>query len=174
LSIINDLLDLAKIESGRVQVALEPVDCRAVAEEVVLSLQQLAEGKGIKLRIEGPDAPMVATADPRVLGQILINLINNAIKFTDTGVVRVCLIPPDRGGGIRIAVCDTGPGIPETDLVRIFSAFERSASTAKTSDEGTGLGLHISQKLANLLRATLTVSSVVGTGSTFTVSLPEQ
>jgi protein-histidine pros-kinase len=174
LSIINDLLDLAKIESGRVQVALEPVDCRAVAEEVVLSLQPLAEGKGIKLRIDGPDAPMVVTADQRVLRQILINLVNNAIKFTNTGVVRVCLIPPDRDGGTRISVCDTGPGIPETDLVRIFRAFERSASTAKTSDEGTGLGLHISQKLADLLRATLTVSSVVGAGSTFTVSLAEQ
>jgi protein-histidine pros-kinase len=134
----------------------------------------LAEGKGLKLRIEGPDAPVVVTADQRVMRQILINLVNNAIKFTNTGVVRVCLIPPDRDGGTRISVCDTGPGIPETDLVRIFSAFERSASTAKTSDEGTGLGLHISQKLADLLRATLAVSSVVGAGSTFTVSLAEQ
>ncbi len=174
LSIINDLLDLARIESGRVQVALEPVDCRAVAEAVALSLQPLAEAKAINVRIEGPDVPFVATADQRVLKQILINLVNNAIKFTDTGVVRICLIPPDRDGGMRISVCDTGPGIPEQDLVRIFSAFERSASTAKNNDEGTGLGLHISQKLANLLGATLAVSSAVGEGSTFTVSLAER
>ena len=118
---------------------------------------------------------MIATADRRALGQILINLVNNAIKFTDTGEVRVCLTPAtDDGGALRIAVRDTGPGIPEADLDRIFRAFERSATTAKASDEGTGLGLHISQKLAELLNATITVSSVVGAGSTFTVSLAEQ
>jgi protein-histidine pros-kinase len=174
LSIINDLLDLAKIESGRVQVALEPVDCRAVVEAVALSLQPLADAKAISLRIDGPDAPFVATVDQRLLKQILINLVNNAIKFTDTGVVRICLIPADQDGAMRISVRDTGPGIPEKDLVRIFSAFERSASTAKSNDEGTGLGLHISQKLASLLDATLAVSSVIGEGSTFTVSLAEQ
>jgi protein-histidine pros-kinase len=173
LSIINDLLDLAKIESGKVQVKLEPVDCRGVAEEVVQSLQPLAEGKGILLGIDGASTPVVVTADRRVLGQILINLVNNAIKFTDTGQVRVCLIPPSPDGGVRISVGDTGPGIPEADLARIFRAFERSATTAKSSDEGTGLGLHISQKLAGLLRATLSVASVVGEGSTFTVSLAD-
>lgn len=176
LSIINDLLDLAKIESGRVQITLEAVDCRQVADEVVQSLQPLADGKGLTLRIEGPgDVPAIATADRRALGQILINLINNAIKFTDTGEVRIRLITaPGGDGGLQIAVQDTGPGIPQADLARIFRAFERSATTAKTNDEGTGLGLHISQKLAELLHATLTVSSVVGEGSTFTVSFAER
>jgi signal transduction histidine kinase len=111
-------------------------------------------------------------SDRRALGQILINLVNNAIKFTDHGEVRVCLAPADDGLTARISVQDTGPGIPEADLIRIFRAFERSAATAKTSDEGTGLGLHISQRLAELLDATVTVSSVVGEGSTFTISLP--
>jgi PAS domain S-box-containing protein len=176
LSIINDLLDLAKIESGRVQIMLEEVDCRRVADEVVQSLQPLADGKGLTLTIDAADdAPAIATADRRALGQILINLVNNAIKFTDTGEVRVRLIRPDEtGGSLRIVVQDTGPGIPKGDLVRIFRAFERSAATAKASDEGTGLGLHISQKLAELLHATITVSSAVGTGSAFTVALAGQ
>jgi signal transduction histidine kinase len=174
LSIINDLLDLAKIESGRVEIALEAVDCRRVAEEVVASLQPLAGGKGLALTIEASgDAPMVATVDRRALGQILINLVSNAIKFTTTGEVHVRLIPPAAGAAepLRITVRDTGPGIPEADLTRIFRAFERSAATAKASDEGTGLGLHISQKLADLVGATLTVASALGEGSTFTVSL---
>lgn len=176
LSIINDLLDLAKIESGRVQIALEAVDCRRVADEVVQSLQPLAHSKGLALRIDAPDdGPAIATADSRALGQILINLVNNAIKFTDAGEVRVRLIaPPDGGRQLRITVEDTGPGIPQADLARIFRAFERSATTAKANDEGTGLGLHISQKLAELLHATITVSSVVGEGSTFTVSFTER
>jgi PAS domain S-box-containing protein len=174
LSIINDLLDLAKIESGRVQITLEPVDCRRVTEEVVQSLQPLAEGRGITLRVDGPETPVVAAADHRALGQILINLVNNAIKFTDTGEVRVSLTPGDGGEvPLRIAVRDTGSGIPEADQARVFRAFERSATTAKASDEGTGLGLHISQKLAELLHATITVESVVGEGSTFTISLAE-
>jgi PAS domain S-box-containing protein len=172
LSIINDLLDLAKIESGRVQIALEPVDCLRVIEEVVQSLQPLAEAKALTLRIETFDGSATATADRRALGQILINLVNNAIKFTDTGEVCLSLIPAIGGeGSLRITVRDSGPGIPEADLARIFRAFERSVTSAKATDEGTGLGLHISQKLAELLNGAITVSSVVGKGSTFTISL---
>jgi PAS domain S-box-containing protein len=172
LSIINDLLDLAKIESGRVQITLEPVDCRRVAVEVLQSLQPLAEGKAITLVADVPDGPVMATSDRRALGQILINLVNNAIKFTDVGGVRVSLLPADgREGRVRITVRDTGPGIPAGDQERIFRAFERSAITAKSAEEGTGLGLHISQRLAELVGATVTLSSVVGEGSTFTISL---
>jgi PAS domain S-box-containing protein len=173
LSIINDLLDLAKIESGRIQITLETVDCRRVADEVVQSLQPLANGKGLALILDPPDdEPALATADRRALGQILINLVNNAIKFTDAGEVRISLIrPAEPDGRLRIVVRDTGPGIPEPDRIRIFRAFERSAATAKSTDEGTGLGLHISQKLVELLHATIAVSSVVGEGSTFTVCL---
>jgi signal transduction histidine kinase len=172
LSIINDLLDLAKIESGRVQITLEPVDCRRVIEEVVQSLHPLAKNKGLTLRVETSDSSSTVLGDRRALGQILINLVNNAIKFTETGEVSVRLIPAlDGTGAAQITVRDTGPGIPEADLVRVFRAFERSAASAKATDEGTGLGLHISQKLAELLHATITVSSVVGEGSTFTITL---
>jgi PAS domain S-box-containing protein len=172
LSIINDLLDLAKIESGRVQIALEPVDCLQVIQDVVQSLQLMAESRGLTLRIETFEGPVTAIADRRALGQILINLVNNAIKFAGSGEICLSLIPAEAGQGLlRITVRDSGPGIPEADLARIFRAFERSAASAKASEEGTGLGLHISLKLVELLNGTLTVSSVVGTGSTFTVTL---
>jgi protein-histidine pros-kinase len=172
LSIINDLLDLAKIESGRVQIALEPVDCLRVAEEIVQSLQPLAESKGLTMRIETFDEPMTATADRRALGQILINLINNAIKFTDAGEVCLTLKPAETDPGtLQIAVRDTGSGIPKADLDRIFRVFERSTASAKATDEGTGLGLYISRKLADLQNGAIAVSTVVGEGSTFTVSL---
>jgi protein-histidine pros-kinase len=172
LSIINDLLDLAKIESGRVQIALEPVDCLRVIEEVVQSLQPLARDKGLTLRIETFHGPVTAIADRRALGQILINLVNNAIKFTDTGEVCLTLMPDATGeGSLKITVHDTGSGIPKADLDRIFRVFERSTASAKATDEGTGLGLYISRKLADLLNGTITVSTVVGEGSTFTVSL---
>jgi PAS domain S-box-containing protein len=171
LSIINDLLDLAKIESGEVRIALKPVDCRRVADEVVASLQPLADAKGIALGVEAPDEVLIAMADRRALGQILINLVNNAIKFTDAGAVTVTLTRPDDGPAARIAVGDTGSGIPDADLNRIFRAFERSAATAKSTDEGTGLGLHISRRLAELIDATITATSTIGVGSTFTVSL---
>ncbi|MET0492002.1 MAG: PAS domain S-box protein [Actinoplanes sp.] len=172
LSIINDLLDLAKIESGRVQITLEPVDCLRVIEEVVQSLQPLAEGKGLTLRVESFEGPVGATADRRALGQILINLVNNAIKFTDSGEILLSLIPAAAvHGPLRITVSDAGTGIPPEDHARIFRAFERSAASAKATDEGTGLGLHISMKLVELLNGTLTVSSAVGEGSTFTVTL---
>ena len=172
LSIINDLLDLAKIESGRIQITLEPVDCRRVAVEVLQSLQPLAEGKAITLVAEVPDDPVMATSDRRALGQILINLVNNAIKFTDVGGVRVSLLPAQGPEGlVLITVHDTGPGIPAEDQERIFRAFERSVITAKSAEEGTGLGLHISRRLAELVGATVTMSSVVGEGSTFTISL---
>jgi len=139
----------------------------------VQSLLPQAEAKHITLSFEDSAGATDAVADRRALGQILINLVNNAIKFTNTGAVRVELFAVDVDGRVRISVTDTGPGIPEADLVRIFHAFERSVTSAKATDEATGLGLHISQKLAELLRASITVDSVVGEGSTFTVSLTE-
>ncbi|GAA2692031.1 PAS domain-containing sensor histidine kinase [Actinoplanes palleronii] len=171
LSIINDLLDLAQIESGKVQIVLVPVDCRAVVDAVVQSLEPLAETHHVTLHVEGPEVPVSATADKRALSQIVVNLVNNAIKFAEGSQVRIRLTLQESGDRIQISVHDTGPGIPETDLDRIFCAFERSAATAKATDEGTGLGLHISQKLAELMNSTVTVASVVGEGSTFAISL---
>jgi PAS domain S-box-containing protein len=171
LSIINDLLDLAKIESGKVELKLEQVDCRRVVDDVVQSLRPLAENKGLVLEAELPDGEVRANSDRRALGQILINLVNNAIKFTEAGKVRVSLVPARGGAPAQIRVSDTGPGIPEPDQERIFHAFERGAGAGVRGDEGTGLGLHISQKLADLLHARITVESLPGSGATFAVML---
>ena len=169
LTIINDLLDLAKIESGAVELTLEDVDCVRVALDVVTSLQPLADAKALPIRTELPPS-MLAQSDARALGQILINLVNNAIKFTDTGEVTV-KIEQTRDQRVRIVVSDTGPGIDTDDLGRIFNAFERGPVKIARQAEGTGLGLHICRKLAELIDAEITVASSVGGGSRFAVTL---
>ena len=170
LAIINDLLDLAKIESGAVELTLEDVDCVQVAATVITSLQPLADAKALPLVVDMPAAPVMARSDARALGQILINLVNNAIKFTDAGQVSVAV---DRAadGRPRIVVADTGPGIEEADLGRIFNAFERGMLSMARNHEGTGLGLHICRKLAELVDADIAVASALGGGSRFTVTL---
>jgi signal transduction histidine kinase len=170
LAIINDLLDLAKIESGAVEIALEDVDVADVARTVVTSLQPLADAKGLTLSLDLPAGSVPARSDARALGQILINLVNNAIAFTDSGQVEVS-VRGGSGSGIRLTVSDSGPGIDQEDMVRIFNAFDRGSTTRR--GEGTGLGLHICRRLAELIHAELEVSSTVGVGSRFTVCLPE-
>jgi len=171
LSIINDLLDLAKIESGKVQIALEPVNCTEVIEEVVQSLRPLAEEKGLELAADLPTAPVVARSDRRALGQILINLVNNAIKFTDAGTVRVAIPTRTDDQRVLISVTDTGRGIDEPDTQHIFEAFARSDDAARSGAEGTGLGLHICQKLSELIHARISLTSSPGKGSTFTLTM---
>jgi PAS domain S-box-containing protein len=171
LSIINDLLDLAKIESGAVELAFEPVDCAEVIESVVASLQPLAADKGLGLTARLPPQRQVVRSNTRALGQILINLVSNAIKFTDAGHVLVELRASDNGSRPTITVRDSGPGIPQEALGHVFNAFERGHASAASSQEGTGLGLHISQKIAQMIGAEITVTSKVGLGTTFAVAL---
>jgi protein-histidine pros-kinase len=171
LAIINDLLDLAKIESGAVQLNLEAVDCNDVAQQTITSLQPLAADKGLELQIEAPEEPVLVKSDARALGQILINLVNNAIKFTDEGRVVVTLSPAHDGTPCQISVADTGRGIGESDLTKVFLAFNRGSHDNGSPQEGTGLGLHISQKLAELIDARISVTSELGQGSAFTVSI---
>ena len=169
LSIINDLLDLAKIESGAVEISLEDVDCAEVARTVITSLQPLADAKSLPLVASIPTASVMARSDARALGQILINLVNNAIAFTETGQVQVELTTRPEAK-VEIVVADTGPGISAQDMGRIFDAFERG-SAVRSRPEGTGLGLHICRKLAELIGAELALQSAVGFGTTFTVTL---
>ena len=171
LTIINDLLDLAKIESGAVELSLEPVECVAIIESITNSLRPLAMSKGLELVVDMPPAPAIIEADSRALGQILINLVSNAVKFTDQGEVRVSLRHNAELQTAHIAVSDTGPGISNDDLHRIFNAFDRGAPKSTRTTEGTGLGLHISHKLAELIGATIDVSTALGAGSTFTVAV---
>jgi PAS domain S-box-containing protein len=169
LAIINDLLDLAKIESGAVELSLGPVDCVQVVRTVITSLQPLADAKALPLVASLPDSAVIVRSDARALGQILINLVNNAIKFTDAGQVSVSVdtTPDER---VVVAITDTGPGIGDADLARVFNAFERGVKHTARHPEGTGLGLHICRKLAELVGSEITVATSPS-GSTFAVVL---
>jgi len=173
LLLINDLLDLAKIESGKVHIQLEPIECREIVAEVASALAPLAEGKELAFQSIYPDGPLPVKTDRRALGQILTNLVGNAIKFTPRGSVRIELGEQQVNGSpmAAIAVSDTGVGIRAEDLPRLFQAFERL--TNSTRAEGTGLGLHLCHKLAELIDARIEVDTEYGKGSRFTVMIPK-
>jgi protein-histidine pros-kinase len=172
LSIINDLLDLAKIESGKFELELVPVVCQAVLDEVAESLRPLSEGKGLEFVIDAPEDEISVNTDRRALTQILINLVNNAIKFTEAGSVTLGLSMATGGRAVHLHVADTGVGIAEDDQERLFRAFEQVGAAKARQFEGTGLGLYISQKLAEILGGRILMQSELGAGSTFTVALP--
>ncbi len=177
LSVINDILDLNRIEAGRLPVA--PASCSPgqIAQEIVQLLRDRAEAKGLALRLEtDASVPERITTDPTRLRQILLNLVGNAVKFTDAGSVRVSLgLVPDEipgRGKLRIAVIDTGPGIAPDRVEAVFAPFTQADDSTSRRHGGTGLGLTISQRLAELLGGRITLESVVGVGSTFTLEIP--
>lgn len=176
LSLINDLLDLAKIESGKVELNLEPVVCQSVVQEVAASLRPLAETKSLKFEVDMPSAELTIRTDRRALSQILINLTNNAIKFTDKGEVRLELAQHQLDGLTltEISVMDTGIGIRSEYQDSLFRAFSQLEDSTRQHYEGTGLGLHLSQKLAGLLNGHITLQSEYGKGSRFTLVLKEE
>jgi PAS domain S-box-containing protein len=173
LSIINDLLDLTKIGSGRVDIELEELACQDVLEDVAASIRPLAEAKGLTLSVVAPERPLVASSDRRALKQILINLANNAVKFTDSGEVTLAVAAssPKGDGFARFSVSDTGPGIRADQMDRLFEAFEQLEPNVSLRADGTGLGLYISRSLAALIQAELRCESRPGSGSTFTLDL---
>ncbi len=176
LSLINDLLDLAKIESGKVELNFEPVICQAALEEVRATLQPMAEIKGLQFTLVLPPEPVILNTDRRAFSQIIINLANNAIKFTETGQVQIEMTitnPPDgQGGRVNFCVKDTGMGIRAEDQDKLFKAFERIETTRSRRIEGTGLGLYLCQKLALLLGAQISFESEFGKGSAFCLNFP--
>ncbi len=174
LSLINDILDVAKIEAGKVTLSLEPVMCQQLLAELAESLRPLAQQKGLTLDLELPPEPLSLTPDRRALSQILINLLNNAIKFTEKGGVRLRLSQRgDEEGKLltEFAVIDSGAGIRSEDQARLFQAFSQLDSTSTRHAEGAGLGLYLCQNLANLIGGSLFFSSDFGNGSTFTLAL---
>ncbi|MCA0202295.1 MAG: hypothetical protein LCH56_15925, partial [Proteobacteria bacterium] len=140
--------------------------------EVAASLRPQAQAKGLVLDvILPPDALMIRT-DKRALSQIVLNLVGNAIKFTDAGRVELVLLKPNAHGVAEIRVTDTGIGIPEEAQGRIFGAFTQVDPTSKRAYEGSGLGLHLSQRLAAFLGGRITFTSRVNQGSSFSMTLP--
>ncbi len=174
LSLINDLLDLTKIASGKVDVTLEALVCQQIIEEVGAGFRPLVRKKGLKLILDCPDEPLAVHTDRRALQQILMNLMGNAIKFTNAGEVQVRLAQGDVEGQpcVTISVRDTGLGIAVDGQKKLFQAFTQIDAGATGRFEGTGLGLHLSQKLAHLLDGKIVFDSQYGVGSVFTLSLP--
>ena len=172
LHLLNDVLDLARIEAGRFELMLAPFDLHALLEETHRMFLPLADTRGNRLQFElGADLPRAVQGDARKIREVLINLLNNAMKFTEGGdiIVKASAGPASaQWREISIAVADTGRGIDAEDLDRIFGAFEQTESGFRAG--GTGLGLSISRSFAELMGGQLTVASVPGEGSTFTFS----
>ena len=170
ISIIEEILVFARIEAGKEEAHPEALDIVALAHDVEELLEPQAFTKGLTLRVVVPDQPLIASTDATKLRQILINLVGNAVKFTDVGSVDLELAV--EGDAMRFSIRDTGPGIPASHLEDIFDPFTQVDQSLKRSKGGTGLGLPVSRRLAQLLGGDLTVASKAGVGTTFTLRLP--
>lgn len=169
LDLINDILDLSRIESGRLEIAVREFDVASLVADVVTIIHPLAEAKSLEFTAEVPDGPFWVRGDEARLRQILINLLGNAVKFTDKGRVALTVTP---GETWRFVVSDTGPGISAEDLGRIFEPFEQVGSGMARRHGGTGLGLAISRRLAEAMGGRLEVQSAEGRGSEFCLVVP--
>jgi signal transduction histidine kinase len=165
------LLDLSKIEAGRMELYMEVFSLQALIEEVMITVSPTANEKGIVLRTNAGDIDTVML-DRQKLKQILLNLLSNAVKFSDDG--GQVLVSAERIGvaDLRLQVVDSGIGIAGEDVERLFIEFERLDSGAKRRFQGTGLGLALTKRLVEILRGEISVESALGRGTTFTVVLP--
>jgi PAS domain S-box-containing protein len=168
LDLINDLLDLSKLAAGRLDMRIEPLDVAGVVEEVFTELGPLAADHGSALRLEIERRPLVVQGDRRRIRQILVNLLSNAIKFGAGHPIVVRCAPAAVGGGAAVEVRDHGAGIAAEDLPRIWDDFVQ----LRENDAGTGLGLPIARRLAELLGGAIEAVSQPGEGSTFRLVLP--
>jgi signal transduction histidine kinase/Tfp pilus assembly protein PilN len=170
LALINDVLDLAKIEAGQLTLTLEDYALAEVVRSVVTATEPLATAKGLKFATALQDNMPMAHGDARRVSQVLLNLVGNAIKFTDTGEVEIRAAAAN--GQFTLTVRDTGPGIPDADQERIFGEFQQIDNTNTRKQGGTGLGLAISKRMVEIQGGTISVESTLGQGSTFRVVLP--
>jgi len=170
LQLVNDLLDLSRIEAGKLSVEIQPVDVRRLAVACLSTVEPTAREKGLRLRLEMPPEVPAVQSDPLRLQQIVLNLLSNAVKFTDQG--EVVLRVRKEADELAIDVTDTGIGIDKIHHEAIFESFRQVDGSATRRARGTGLGLAISRKLARLLGGDITVQSELGKGSTFTVHIP--
>ena len=169
LSLIDDILDLSRVEAGEVSLDVAETQIAEVLQEVSESLEPLIDRPGVKMVVEAPPGLPHVVTDRDKVKQILLNLVSNAIKYTDEGSIALRAEATD--GRLRVGVSDTGVGIPADELGRIFEEFQR-ADTTSGRRSGTGLGLAISRRLARALGGDVTVKSKIGAGSTFTLDLP--
>jgi GAF domain-containing protein/sensor histidine kinase YesM len=170
LGLINDVLDLSKIEAGQLTLAIEDYSMAALVKQAVATTESLARTKGLALTAQIQEGLPRGRGDERRLTQVLLNLIGNAVKFTDKGEVAINAEAAD--GRFTVAVRDTGPGIAEADQARIFEEFQQVDNTNTRKKGGTGLGLAIAKRIMEMHGGTLTVQSEVGRGSIFRMILP--
>ncbi len=173
LNLINDILDLTKLEAGRVELDDAPFEVARTVESVVGLMAARAQVKGLEVASHiGADSPEIMTADAGRLRQILLNLVSNAIKFTETGHVTLAVAPaPGQSAVLRFEVSDTGIGIPADVQPRLFRPFSQGGGISRRFG-GTGLGLAISRRLVNAMGGDIRLVSIEGEGSVFTVDLP--
>jgi signal transduction histidine kinase/ActR/RegA family two-component response regulator len=171
LALINELIDIARIESGELSLSVEPVLVRPLAEETCQLMAALAAGRSITISLSSPEPGLAVLADQRRLRQILVNLVNNGIKYNRRGGTVSIACQPAGDRQVSLVVTDTGPGIRAADLERIFAPFER-LGVEQTEIEGSGIGLPLARALTEAMSGQLTAASVPGEGSAFTVTLP--
>ncbi|RWB61311.1 PAS domain-containing sensor histidine kinase [Mesorhizobium sp.] len=175
LALIEDLLDYSKIEAGRFDPEPQPTSLREIADNIIelMAAKAFSKNIGLGCHVE-PDVPQMITADPGRVRQVLLNLIGNAVKFTDAGgvLLTVARARTESTDRICFTIADTGPGLREEDMERIFEEFEQSDGTSTRVHGGAGLGLAISKRLVNAMGGTVSVSSRLGEGSEFVFDIP--
>jgi GAF domain-containing protein/DNA-binding response OmpR family regulator len=176
LTLINDILDLSRVEAGRMTLYIEDFEISALVDEVQAIVAPLMEKNGNTLVVESPESPGTMRADVTKVRQALFNILSNAAKFTEQGTVTVRVARPPAAGEdepfVEFAVADTGIGMTEEQMGRLFSAFSQADASTTRRYGGTGLGLAISREFCRLMGGDITVVSAAGRGSTFTVRLP--
>jgi signal transduction histidine kinase len=170
LNLINDVLDLSKIEAGQLVLQVAPYSVKDMLQGVYVAIEPLAATKRLALKLDVAAALPPAQGDERRLSQVVLNLVGNAIKFTDAGEVTIAARAGE--GGILVQVKDTGPGIAPADQEKIFEEFQQADNSSTRAKGGTGLGLAISRRIVALHGGRLWVDSAVGAGSTFSFTLP--
>ena len=178
LALINDILDVSRIEAGHMQLTSAPFSVRMAAEGVVALMRERAVAKGLALRLEfTPNEDALIQGDAIRIQQILFNLVGNAIKFTDQGAVQVSVtVEPGAGRALtlHLAVSDTGIGIPESAMPTLFDRFTQADSTTMRRYGGSGLGLAITREIVQMMGGTIATTSTPGLGSRFTISIPSR
>ena len=171
-TVITNILDLSKIEAGKMEVAHQEVNAVALIAEIAETTRILLGKKPVAVQVNAPAIAMVINTDPIKLRQVLMNLVSNAAKFTESGMIEITL--SIIGSSLVIAISDTGIGIKEEDLHKLFNAFSQIEDAKTKKHEGTGLGLTISKNLVELIGGAISLSSTYGKGTTFVVKLPLQ
>jgi signal transduction histidine kinase len=170
LGLINDVLDLSKIEAGQLELELSDYSIQDIAQTVRSTLEPLAADKKLAFKVEMPSKLPAGRRDGRRLTQVLINLVGNAIKFTDAG--EVAIKAEADNGSFNVLVRDTGPGISAADQAKLFQEFQQADNAITRKKGGTGLGLAISKRIIEMHGGRIWVESQPGQGSTFTFTLP--